>query len=333
MKEVSKKDELFFYERHFQSLDGLWMIETEKEIGFEQALDIDLKVWVQLLEIILRRTKHYLTLEKNSIENFVKILCFRWTVEGWDFELQDDGSLIVHKCPYEAAMQRNPNRHDKIEAICRDMCIPFYQKIAAKFNPDIKIRRNKHKGLGDEYCDFQFYFQGKKFPPSEEIITFNPSIEDKLFYFKRNFFTLEDLWVFEVENMIDWPTALKIDIAVWQRLNKILFRRVKRYLEIDGNTLQDLVEIISFCWSCEGYKYEILKNNSSEAIIHIKECPYKASMERNPDRYDKIEDICKKMCVPFLEPALEKFNPQIKLERKKLLGTPDDYCDFYFISV
>jgi predicted hydrocarbon binding protein len=53
-------------------------------------------------------------------------------------------------------------------------------------------------------------------------------------------------------------------------------------------------------------------------------------MERNPDLYEKIEDICKKMCVPFLESALEKFNPNIKVERKKFLGTGDDYCGFYF---
>jgi predicted hydrocarbon binding protein len=330
MKEVSKKDKLFFYERHFQTLDGLWMIETEREIGFEQALDIDLNVWVKLLEVILRRTKRYLILEENSIENFVKILSFRWTVEGWNFELREDGSIIVNKCPYEAAMQRNPNRHDKIEAICNDMCIPFYQKIATKFNPDIEIRRNKHKGLGDEYCDFQFYFQSKKFTPSEELITFSPSVEDKLFYFKRNFFTLNNLWIIEVENKTDWSTTLKIDIVVWQRLYKILFRRVRRYLEIEGNNLQDLIEILSFCWSCEGYKYEILKNDPNEAIIYIKECPYKPSMERNPDLYEKIEDICKKMCVPFLESALEKFNPNIKVERKKSLGTGDDYCGFYF---
>lgn len=291
---------------------------------------MDLTVWVRLLKTILLRTKRYLTLDENSVENFVKILCFRWTVEGWDFEVQNDGSLIVNTCPYEAAMQRNPKRRDKIKAICKDMCIPFYQKIAQAFNPDIEVRREKHQGLGDEYCDFQFFFQGKKFTPTEDLIDFSPNVDDKLFYFKRNFFTMDGLWIIEVENKTDWPTALKIDIAVWQRLYKILFRRVKRYLEIKGNSLQELVEILSFCWSCEGYKYKIIKNESKEAIMHITECPYESAMQRNLERHEKIKDICKEMCIPFYEPALEKFNPNIQLERKKFLGTGDDYCGFCF---
>jgi len=330
MKEVSEKDELFFYERHFQTLDGLWMIETEKEIGFDRALQVDLTVWIRLLKTIFRRTMRYLDLQENSIENFVKILCFRWTIEGWDFDLQNNGSLMVKTCPYEAAMQRNPKRHDKIKAICKDMCIPFYQQIAKEFNPDIEIKREKFKGLGDEYCDFQFFFQGKKCIPSQELIDFDPSVEDKLFYFKRNFFTMDGLWIIEVENETDWPTALKIDIIVWQRLYKILFRRVKRYLEIERNDLPTLVEILSFCWSCEGYTYEVIKNEPEEAIMHITECPYEAAMQRNPDRHKRIEDICKEMCIPFYEPALEKFNPNISLERKKFLGTGDEYCGFYF---
>ncbi len=330
MKEISKQDELFFYERHFQTLDGLWMIETEKEIGFERALNVDLKVWIRLLKTILRRTKRYLDLKVNSIENFIKILCFRWTIEGWEFELREDGAIEVHLCPYEAAMKRNPKRHNRIKAICNDMCIPFYQNVAKEFNQDIQIKRNHYKGLGGKYCDFQFYYNGEKYIPSNELITFNPSVDDKLFYFKRNFFTMDGLWIIEVENETDWPKALKIDIIVWQRLYKIIFRRLKRHLEIERNRLKDVVEILSFCWSCEGYKYEVVKNENKEAIMHITECPYEAAMQRNPDRHEKIEDICKKMCIPFYEPALEAFNPKIQLERKKFLGTGDKYCGFYF---
>ncbi|TFG00923.1 MAG: hypothetical protein EU541_01020 [Promethearchaeota archaeon] len=330
MKEVSKKDELFFYGRHFQTLDGLWMIETEKEIGFKDALDIDLKVWIRLLKIILRRTKRYLNLKENNIESFFKILCFRWKIEGWNFELRKDGTLIARLCPYQAAMQRNPERHNRIKAICKDMCIPFYKKIAEEFNQHIEIKREKFNGLGDEYCDFQFYFKGKKFIPSPDLFDFNPNIDDKIFYFKHNFFTMDGLWIIEVENKTDWSTALKIDIEVWQRLYKILFRRVKRYLDIEGDTLQDLVKVLSFCWSCEGYEYGIKKNEPKEAIMHITKCPYEAAMQRNPERHQKIEDICKKMCIPFYEPALKKFNPNINLERKNFLGTGDEYCGFYF---
>lgn len=134
----------------------------------------------------------------------------------------------------------------------------------------------------------------------------------------------------EVENEFEFNAALKIDIRVWQRLYKIIFRRVKRYLKIETNTLEDLIEILSFCWSCEGYEYEVVKSELREAILHITYCPYKAAMDRNPERKDKIKSICLDMCIPFYEPALEEFNPKIKLERKKFLGIGDPICDFHF---
>lgn len=157
------------------------------------------------------------------------------------------------------------------------------------------------------------------------------SKDDRLFFYERSFFTLDGLWIVELENETDWKTALKVDIVVWQRFYKIVFRRVKRYLDVDTNTLQDLAEIISFCWSCEGYEYEITKNEPGELIMNITQCPYKSAMDRNPERHERIRDICIRMCVPFYEPALEEFNPNIQLDRNKFLGVGDEVCNFHFI--
>ncbi|MGV9200597.1 MAG: DUF6125 family protein [Promethearchaeia archaeon] len=331
MRKVSDKDKLFFFGRHFFTLDGLWMIETENEIGFARALKIDLAVWVRLLKKVIRRIKRHLDLEENSIENLIRILSFRWTVEGWDFDLLDDGTLRINKCPYNEIMKRNPKRHDKIIPICRDMCIPFYKEVLKQYNPEITLKREYFQGLDDSpYCDFRFYKNGKKFEPSTKLIMNNLTQNDKLFYFESNFFTMDGLWIIEVENETDWQTALDIDIVVWQRLYKSIFRRVARYLDLQSNSIPDLVEIVSFCWSCEGYKYEILEKSEREAIIHITECPYEAAMRRNPDRHDKIKEICLEMCIPFYEPALQKFNPNIRLERRKFLGADDEVCDFHF---
>ena len=41
MKEVSNKDKLFYFERNFFTLDGLRMLETESEVGWDTALKID----------------------------------------------------------------------------------------------------------------------------------------------------------------------------------------------------------------------------------------------------------------------------------------------------
>ena len=154
--------------------------------------------------------------------------------------------------------------------------------------------------------------------------------EDKLFYFEKNFFTLDGVWMLETENEVGWDTALNIDKNVWIRLMKIIFRRIKKYLKIESNYLADLIEIITFRWSIEGWKYEVNQISTSEVIINIKECPYKAIMDRNPERHERIPLICNNMCFPFYKAAFEEFNPKIKFDRNKSMGLGDNKCDFCF---
>ncbi|MFO8018882.1 MAG: DUF6125 family protein [Promethearchaeia archaeon] len=331
MREVTDKDKLFFFSNHWDTLDGLWIIETENRMGFDRALQVDLAVWGRLLRKIIKRVKKHLNLKQNSIKNLIRVLSFRWAVEGWDFDLLDNGTIKINKCPYNESMKRNPDRHDKIIPICKEMCIPFYKEVVNHYNSKITLKRKFFQGLDDStYCDFQFYQDGVKYKPTEKTIMDELDDDDKLYYFEKNFFTMDDLWIREVENETDWATALEIDIKVWQRLYKTAFRRVARYLDLESNTLYDLIEILSFLWGCEGYKYKIIKNTEKEAIIHITECPYEVSMRRNPNRHNKLEDICKKSCVPFYEPALKKFNPKITLTKTKFIETGDSVCNFHF---
>ena len=153
---------------------------------------------------------------------------------------------------------------------------------------------------------------------------------DKLFYFENNFFSVDGVWMLETEKEVGWDVAIKIDTTVWTRLLKIFIRRIKRYLNIDTNSLEDLIEIITFRWSIEGWDYEIIKNNESDIIIYIIKCPYKSIMERSENRREKIPLICKNMCEPFYKAAFEDFNHEIKLERKKFMGLEDHICDFHF---
>ena len=156
------------------------------------------------------------------------------------------------------------------------------------------------------------------------------SEKDKLFYFERNFFTLDGLWMIETEEEIDWDTALKIDKAVWNKLLKIIIRRVKKYLKIETNNLIDLIDILTFRWSVEGWEYKVLKNEKNISQIEITKCPYKSMMDRNPERHDKIPLICKDMCIEFYDKIAKDFNPEITLTRKKFMGFGDKKCTFHF---
>ena len=163
MRKVSDADKLFYYERNFVTLDGLWMLEIEKEIGWDRALEIDVAVWIKLFKIIIRRLKKYLNIETNTLDDLVEILTFRWSIEGWEYKVNriSESEVIIEviQCPYKASMDRNPDRHDKIPLICKGMCFPFYNVAFNEFNPEIVFKREKAMGLGDNICAFQFKLQ------------------------------------------------------------------------------------------------------------------------------------------------------------------------------
>ena len=83
------------------------------------------------------------------------------------------------------------------------MCIPFYDQIVYSYNPLIKLHRDKYMGLGDNICSFNFSYQQEPLKRySKDIDKFsikNLSVTDKLFYFEKNFRTLDGLWVIETE--------------------------------------------------------------------------------------------------------------------------------------
>ena len=163
MRKVNDADKLFYYERNFVTLDGLWMLEIEKEIGWDRALEIDVTVWIKLFKIIIRRLKKYLNIETNTLNDLVEILTFRWSIEGWKYKVNkiSESEVIIEviQCPYKASMDRNPERHDKIPLICNGMCFPFYKVAFNEFNPGIVFKREKAMGLGDNICAFQFKLQ------------------------------------------------------------------------------------------------------------------------------------------------------------------------------
>jgi len=336
MREVNQDDKLFFFERSFITLDGLWMIETEEMTNWEVALKIDVIVWIKLLKIVIRRLKKYLNLEKNDLTNLIKILTFRWSIEGWKYNIiqHHEGivKILINQCPYKSAMDRNPERSEKQSLICKNMCIPFYKAITKDYNENIELERTRCMGLGDDNCDFAFSFDNKSIEEAEKHASFKeiikPNNADKLFYFEKNFRTLDGLWVIETENELGWGATLKLDIIVWQRLYKIVFRRVIKYLNIKGNTLSDLIEILSFVWNCEGNIHEINQIDDKTATINIVQCPYIEAMKRNPDRHKRIESICKEMCIPYLQPVIKEFNPKIEIKREKFIGLGDSVCDF-----
>ncbi len=158
---LTDADKLAYFQQNFFTLDGLWMVVLEEHLGLEETIKIDLQVWEHFFPVIYRRIARYLKIRTQTVEDFVRILGFRWTAEGWDFKIEEvsptSARVTINKggCPYHAGLLR-ANRPDKMPRICNDVCDRLYEIAANSFNPAIKVRRTKRQGINADTCDFIF---------------------------------------------------------------------------------------------------------------------------------------------------------------------------------
>ncbi|MEX2683607.1 MAG: L-2-amino-thiazoline-4-carboxylic acid hydrolase [Candidatus Sigynarchaeota archaeon] len=165
MKEITNDDRLFYFSRHFFTLDGLWIIETEKATDFDIALKIDLAVWLALLKIAYKRIKEYLKTDTTTVSGVIDVLAFRWGCEGWTFSVEQpsprEARASISRCPYKEIMDRSEGRKAVIPRICKDICIPIYDSAIRSLNPAVRLRRTKFMGLGDDQCSFELTMEEK----------------------------------------------------------------------------------------------------------------------------------------------------------------------------
>lgn len=158
---LSDADKLYYFQRNWFTLDGMWMVVVEEELGLERTIAIDLQVWERLFPILYRRIKRRLGVTGTGVDDFVRVLAFRWVAEGWTFSVDEETLSPAHAeitiapggCPYHQALVR-AERPDKIPRICHEVCDPLYDIAAKAFNPKIRVRRTLRQGDGAGTCNF-----------------------------------------------------------------------------------------------------------------------------------------------------------------------------------
>ena len=159
--QLTDADKLAYFQQNFFTLDGLWMVVLEEWLGLEKTLKIDMQVWERFFPTVYRRIARYLKITTQTVEDFIKVLGFRWIAEGWGFTIEEVSPKLARVriekggCPYNAALER-AQRLDKAPHICNENCERLYQIAVNTFNPAIQMHRTKRQGNGDDWCDFLF---------------------------------------------------------------------------------------------------------------------------------------------------------------------------------
>jgi|Deesub1362A_J573_1020465.scaffolds.fasta_scaffold00709_18 hypothetical protein len=153
------KDKLVRYLRKsYFSVDGLWFLKVEERDGLDNALEVDKEVWKIMPKIQAREIKKILGLRENDIRSLRKAVLFKFKTEGYEVkEEYKDNSFWVRilLCPWFEIMKSSGREH-LAEKISKNICVPEFRIWAQEFGTNISYRFEKHKCLGEEYCELFF---------------------------------------------------------------------------------------------------------------------------------------------------------------------------------
>ncbi|MHA1606250.1 MAG: DUF6125 family protein [Candidatus Freyarchaeota archaeon] len=151
-----------FFRSAYAGIDGVWFMCVEEKYGLEEAAELDAKVWSIFARILAKRVMKWFGVKGCDVEALVKTITLRWTMEGWEFKVpvcrSDRAVMLVRRCPWLETIRKSGREH-VIPLVCGKVCEAVYQNWAQTVNPNIRLRRPRRMGEGDELCEFIYTYE------------------------------------------------------------------------------------------------------------------------------------------------------------------------------
>jgi len=162
MKELTDAQKAEYFRKSYTSVDGLWFMKVEELRGFEEALEIDCRVWSIFPKIQARTLRSMLGAER-GIESLARCIAAKHSIEGFEFEAEigEDGSslkMAISKCPWHELMAKS-GRLALSERVGSVICNAEYSTWASEFSDEgRRINFCLHSQIckGDQVCIFGF---------------------------------------------------------------------------------------------------------------------------------------------------------------------------------
>lgn len=109
-----------YFRKSYMSADGLWFVKVEEDLGFDKALELDVKVWEVLPKIQARHVRKLLDIQGNGIGPFFEAITVKLEGEGYDYTMdEEDRELRFKGCPWHEIMISSGREHlsDKVGAV------------------------------------------------------------------------------------------------------------------------------------------------------------------------------------------------------------------------
>ena len=146
-----------YLQRSYTTVDGLWFMKVEEALGFDAALDMDVKVWEIMPKIQARQLKKFAGADR-GLEALRKCLTMKLTIDGFFYEIQNNPNAFdvqISDCPWHEKMVRLKRGHlSKI--VGERICTTEYSIWAREFGCVFQFASEKQICGGKDECILRF---------------------------------------------------------------------------------------------------------------------------------------------------------------------------------
>ncbi len=142
---------------------------------------------------------------------------------------------------------------------------------------------------------------------------------------------MDGFWYMGVMDLHGNDEALKIDIAVWEKLCIYEMDKITRAFNIKGNDMKAMMKAFQLSPWAWNIKSDFEMINDNHVIWKVKHCPTVAALER--EGRGRENDICNNVEVRLNELYARYFNPNAEVRRLKTPPRKDKddiYCIWEF---
>ena len=149
-----------YLRRSYFAVDGLWFTMVEDQLSFDEALQMDIKVWSVLPKIQARKVKELLGLQGAGLSDFLAAIKVKFEAEEYDYQVSKASAngiqIAIRGCPWYEILKK-ANREYLEPKIADSICSLEFRVWLEEFGETLKFSLTPRCSTGKPLCIVDFW--------------------------------------------------------------------------------------------------------------------------------------------------------------------------------
>jgi len=147
-----------YLRRSYHAVDGLWFMKVEEALDFQEALQLDERVWEVLAKIQAREARALLDAAGNTPDELARCFGLKLTADGHEFAprvTSDAVTFTISRCPWLDLLRKSDRAHLALR-VAQTICPAEGRTWCREFGGEYEFEMTAMACAGGDGCEMRF---------------------------------------------------------------------------------------------------------------------------------------------------------------------------------